>query len=145
MSKQYAGIKRVGHSDDKAATKAAIGDSVTVTWVTGKIGSDTSINPEAITTDTTDGNVSGGGTITPEIHVLNRASFEALETIGDADTEKYWYAEYFDGRVYVTNVPTNIQVVDQMKSNLPDGADAIVIHMLKHDIKTNVFRNLPAS
>lgn len=145
MSKQYAGIKRVGYSDDKAATKAAIGSGVTVTWVTGRLGSDTTINPEAITSDTTDGNVSGGGTVTPEIHVLNRADFDALEAIGDADTEKYWYAEYFDGRIYVTDIPTNIQVIDQMKSNLPDGADAILIQMLKHHIKTNVFRNLPAS
>ena len=145
MAKNYAGWKRVGYSDDKAATKAAIGDSVTVTWVTGKVGSETTANPEAITTDTTDGNVSAGGTITPEIHILDYADFAALETIGDADTEKYWYFETFDGRIYVTNVPTNIQVVDPINSNLPDGVSGFIIHMLKHDIKTNVFRNLPAS
>ena len=145
MAKNYAGLKRVGYSADKAATKAAIGDSVTVTWVTGKVGSETTINPEAITNDTPDGNVSAGGTVTPEIHILDYANFATLEGFGDADTEHYWYAEFIDGRIYVTNVPTNIQVIDPMNVNIPDGVSGFIIQMLKHDIKTNVFRNLPAS
>lgn len=145
MSKAYAGVKEIGHSDDKAATIAAIGDSVTVTKLVGRIRDDSTNGKDKITTGATDGLVSGGSQVSPEWHVLSRSSFAALEALEAADTEKYWYLFYFDGRVQVSDVPFNIMVADSDAFNMEDGADAITITTNKKGITPNIFRNLPAS
>lgn len=145
MSKVYAGLKRIGYSDDKAPNVADIGSGTTVTWITGKVSADSGNNPEKISSDTTDGAVSGGSTVTPEWTVYNRTNFATLEGFESADTEKYWYLEYLDGRVLVSDIPFNVMVRDAQAFNKADGADAIVITAVKHGITPNIFRTLAAS
>jgi hypothetical protein len=67
-----------------------------------------------------------------------------LEGFETADTEKYWYLFFFDGRVKVSDVPFNIMVSDSNAVNL-EGADSIRITAVKRGITPNIFRQLPAS
>jgi hypothetical protein len=145
MSKAYSGVKRIGYSTTKAANIAQIGDTVTVTWLTGKVKDDSNTNPDVITTGTTDGAIFGGVNIAPEWHVLNRTNYDTLLAKMIADTEDYWYLEYFDGRVQVSDVPFNIFVVDSNQTNIEDGADFIRITADKKHIGGVIFKNLPAS
>jgi hypothetical protein len=130
MSKQIAGLKRIGHSDTSGGT---------VTWVAGKISPDSTLNPEVTQTETTDGAISGGSGVTPEILVLSRDDFDTLEGFSDNDTEKYWHLEYFDGRVYTSKIPFNIMVSDPLETNMRDGVAAISITAQKFHIESNLF------
>lgn len=130
MSKSIAGLKRFGYSDTKVGA---------ITWITGKIDPESTFNPETTQTETTDGVISGGSSVTPEIRVLSRADFDTLEGFSDADTEKFWHAEYFDGREYVSRIPFNIMVSDPMNTNMRDGVTPIVIQAVKFHIASNLF------
>ena len=145
MSKAYSGLKRIGYSETKAPNIADIGSGTTVTWLTGKVTAESSNNPEKITSETTDGAISGGSTVTPEWSVYSREDFAALEALEDADTERYWYLEFLDGRVQVSRLPFNIMVQDSQEFNKTDGAGFITITAVKHSISPNVFENLSAS
>ena len=144
MSKVYSGVKEIGYSDDKATTIAQIGDTVTVTKLTGKVTEDSTTGDEKLTTATTDGAIAGGSSIAPEWGILSRSNFATLEGFEDADTEKYWYLFFFDGRVKVSDVQFNIMVSDSNAVNL-EGADSIRITAVKRGITPNIFRQLPAS
>jgi hypothetical protein len=130
MSKSIAGLKRIGYSNDGIASP---------TWIDGKISPDSTLNPEITQTETTDGAISGGSGVTPEIHILSRASFDTLEGFSDNDTEKYWHLEYYDGRAYTSRVPFNIFVVDPLNTNMRDGVSAITITAEKFHTQSNLF------
>ena len=131
MSKSIAGLKRIGYSDD--------GNIGGATWINGKISPDSTLNPEITTTETTDGAISGGSGVTPEVHILSRQDFDTLEGFSDNDTEKYWHLEYFDGRQYSSRVPFNIFVVDPLSTNMRDGVSPITITAEKFHTASNLF------
>lgn len=130
MSKSIAGLRRVGYSDTSGGT---------ITWITGKIDPESTLNPEVTQTETTDGAISGGSSVTPEIRVLDRSDFDTLEGFSDADTEKFWHLDYFDGREYVSRVPFNIMVSDPLNTNMRDGVTPIVIQAVKFHVVSNLF------
>lgn len=142
--KLYSGAKELGYSDDKATTIAQIGDTVTVTKLTGKIKEGATVGDEKLSTATTDGASSSGSSIAPEWTVLDRTNFDALEALEIADTEKYWYIFFHDGRVKVSNVPFNIMVADGNNMDLGE-TDGITLTTTKKGITPNIFRQLPAS
>lgn len=130
MSKQYAGLKRVGYSDTKGGS---------ITFLNGKISPESDWNPEITQTETTDGAISGGSSVAPELQILSREDFDTLEGFSDNDTEKYWHLEYFDGREYVSKVPFNIMVSDPLTTNLRDGVAPITITAQKFHTESNIF------
>lgn len=125
MSKNYSGAKRIGHS----ATAAGA-----VTWLTGKLGAESTINPENTQSETTDGAIFGGSSATPTVTLLNSTNYDALVTKMRADTEEYWNVEYLDGRVVVTEIPTNIFVREMLNPNARDGVSPIEITFVKFHI-----------
>lgn len=134
MSKQIAGLKRVGYSTTSGGT---------ITYLTGKIASDSNINPEVTTTETTSGVISGGSSVTPSIMLLDRTDFDTLESFSDNDTERFWHLEFFDGREYVSRIPFNIQVKDMLNTNMRDGVAPIEITAEQFHIVSNVFEKKP--
>lgn len=122
MSKAYSGLLRVGHSETKEGT---------VTWLNGKIGAESAINPEVTETETTVGVIHGGDSASPEIQLLSREDYDTLETLMLADTERYWHLEYIDGREYVTAVATNIMITDQMNPNARDGVTPMTLRFVR--------------
>lgn len=122
MSKNYAGLKRIGFS----ATAAGA-----VTWYTGKVGAESTINPENTQTETTDGVVYGGSSVTPTVVLTSSTSYDALVTKMRADTEEFINLEYFDGRTVVTDIPTNIMVRELLNPNARDGVSPIEITFVK--------------
>jgi hypothetical protein len=142
MAKLIAGLKSVAHADTKAANKAGVSGTTNYTLLTGKISPESAINPANTTSDTTDGRISAGSSATPSILMMDNANYAALLALANADTEKYWYLEYFDGRVYVSAIPTNIQVLDQMTANMRDGVSAYEISFEKYHITAPFFQAL---
>lgn len=125
MAKDYAGLKRVGFS----ATLAGA-----VTWLTGKIGAESTLNPENTQTDSTDGVVYGGSSANPTIVLLDSADYASLVTKMRADTEEFWNFEFTDGRTKVTAVATNVMVRELLNANARDGVSPIEITFLKYHI-----------
>ena len=117
--------------------------SGTITWLTGKISPESTLNPEITQTETTDGALSGGSSVTPSILLLSRADFDTLEGFSDNDTERFWHLEFFDGREYVSRVPFNIMVSDPLSTNMRDGVSPIVITATKFHVASNVFELKP--
>lgn len=131
MSKSIAGLRRVGYSDTSGGS---------ITFLNGKVDPESNINPEVTQTETTDGAISGGSSVTPEIRILSREDFDTLEQFSDDDEEKFWHLEYFDGREYVSKIPFNIMVSDPLNTNMRDGVTPIVIQAVKFHIVSNLFQ-----
>ena len=131
MSKSIAGLRRVGYSDTSEGS---------ITWLNGKVDPESNINPEVTQTETTDGAISGGSSVTPEIRILSREDFDTLEQFSDDDEEKFWHLYYFDGREYVSKIPFNIMVSDPLNTNMRDGVTPIVIQAVKFHIVSNLFQ-----
>lgn len=122
MSKSYAGLNRIGYSDTINST---------VTWLVGRPSPDSSFNPEATEVETTTGVIYGGSSINAEIRLLSRADYDTLEQFAQEDTEKYWHIEFVDGREYVTRVPINIMVEEDLNVNARDGVSTITMKFVK--------------
>ena len=118
MAKTYSGVTRFGYSDTSGGA---------VTWVTGKIGSDSTLTPENIPTETTVGQVYGGSTVEGEITVLDMADYTALETLMKADTEKFWRFEFADGTTYISDLACNVMVARQVNLNARDGVSGYTV------------------
>lgn len=130
MSKSISGLKRFGYSTTKAGT---------ITWLTGKISPESTLNPEITQTETTDGAISGGSSIAPSVILLSRTDFDTLEGFSDTDAERWWHLEMFDGREYVSRVAFNVMVSDPLSTNMRDGVSGIVITASKFHTTSNVF------
>jgi hypothetical protein len=142
MAKLIAGLKSVAIADTKAANKAGVSGTTNYLKLTGKISPESAVNPANTTTETTDGRLSGGSSATPDIMMMDNTNYAALLAFANADTEKYVYLEYFDGRVYVSAVPTNFQVLDMMETNMRDGVAAYGISFEKYHIVAPFFEAL---
>lgn len=118
MAKTYSGCTRFGYSDTSGGA---------VTWVVGKIGSDSTVTPENIPTETTVGQVYGGSSIEGEISVLDMATYAALETLMKADTEKFWHFEFADATTYTTAIAFNVMVARQVNMNARDGVSGYTV------------------
>lgn len=121
--KNFAGLSRIGYSDTKTGT---------VTYLTGEPSPDSSFNPEATEVETTTGSLYGGSSINAEIKLLSRADYDVLEGFSQDDTEKFWTIEFVDGREYVSRIPINIMVNENMETNARDGLSTLTFKMVKY-------------
>lgn len=122
MSKPYSGLTKVGYSDTKEGA---------ITYLNGKFGADSAINPEIVESETTVGVLHGGDSASPEIQMFDRTDYDTLETFMTTDEEKFWHLEYQDEREYVTKVPTNIMVTEQLNPNARDGVSPITLRFIR--------------
>lgn len=120
--KAYSGLTRVGYSDTKEST---------ITYLSGKFGADSTINPEVVESETTVGVLHGGDSASPEIQMFDRTDYDTLEGFMTADTEKFWHLEYQDGREYVTKVATNIMITEQLNPNARDGVSPMTLRFVR--------------
>ena len=120
--KAYSGLTRVGYSDTKAST---------ITYLSGKFGADSTINPEVVESETTVGVLHGGDSASPEIQMFDRTDYDTLEGFMTEDTEKFWHLEYQDGREYVTKVATNIMITEQLNPNARDGVSPMTLRFVR--------------
>ncbi|MEP0004404.1 MAG: hypothetical protein ABJ387_01375 [Balneola sp.] len=95
MSTRNQRIKRCGYDDD--------GAGLNKTWIQGNIHTNgSSITVDNIKNQTPGGNSYGGSMVGCEIMNEDHAGYAALEALMTSNTEKYFYFEYNDGRVYKT-------------------------------------------
>lgn len=114
----YGGLKRVGYHDTKAGA---------VTWITGKVSTESSIEPDNTKTETTDGSVFGGGMASCEIYFLDETDYDTIEGFMTANTEKFWTFEFKDGHKFVTEEAINPFVRHSPGINARDGAVAWIM------------------
>ena len=133
MSKNYSGALRIGYSDTISST---------ITWLSGKIGAESAINPDNTPTDDTTGTVYGGSSANPEVVLLDSSDYDALDTLMQADTEKFWHVEYIDGRVMRTHIAVNPMVNDPLNMNARDGVSPITLSWTKFAIRP-IFEETP--
>lgn len=134
MSKNYAGLSRIGWTDSKEGT---------INYLTGEPSPDSSFNPESTEVETTTGSLYGGSSINAEIKLLSRADYDILEGFQEDDAEKYWHIEFVDGREYVSRVPINIMVNENLETNARDGLSTLMFKFVKFHSKA-VFELVPS-
>lgn len=117
MAKQYAGLKGLKYS----ANPITVANYGAATAVVGKFTADSAENADITQTDTTTGAIHGGDTSAPDIGVLDRATYDALRTLMEADTERYWAYQMADGVIYTSTVPVNPMVHRVNAFNARDG------------------------
>jgi hypothetical protein len=117
MSKQYAGLRRIGHS-------STIGG--TITWLSGKPSPDGAPNPDVTTTETATGVIFGGGSTAPEIPLFNMtgADISKVEGWHEGDDEFYWHLEFVGDVVYRSKIPFNMMIRPDMQANARDGVQS---------------------
>ena len=136
MSKNFAGLKRVGYSDTSGGT---------ITWIAGKVIVDGTENtPENIGTVTTNSTTFGGQEASPVFRFVDSSDFETVKGFRNNGTLKFWHAEFFDGRAKVTQEalePFNVR--EDFNPNARDGAIGWILGF-NHVHTDDVWQNVPA-
>ena len=123
MAKRISGLKRVGYSDTVTGA---------ITYITGKISTESSITFDNTRTETTDGVIYGGGSIVGDVFFLDYESFSGVNVFGKIDTEKFWTFEQKDGGTYVTSEAVNVDVQPQAGINARDGVVSWSMHIERY-------------
>ena len=118
MGLNKAGLEKVAHADTPGGAQ---------TDIAGKISTESSVTPANTKTEHTLGSVFGGGSLAAEIYFLDDAGFSATEALMTANTEKYWFFHYKDGRVLRTADPVNPFARPGTGENARDGAVAWIL------------------
>jgi len=121
MSTRNQRIKRVGYDDDGAGANKA--------WIAGKLQTNnSSITVENTKNQTPGSNSFGGQMVGADLRFEDHTAFPTIEGFMENNTEKYWYFEYHDGRVYKTKEPVNpfaklLPGIDAREGNEPWALD----------------------
>lgn len=118
MAKKYAGLVGLSYAD-------TVGGGYTA--VTGPFGDDSTIELPNTQTQTTDGSVYGGSSITGNIRVLDDATYATLAGFMTADTAKFWRFTFEDGTVLTTVKAFNIFVERQMTPDARTGVRGYLV------------------
>ncbi|MEX1120858.1 MAG: hypothetical protein WED82_01905 [Balneolales bacterium] len=98
MAKQFSAISKVSYADTAEGAQ---------TDITGKIDSSSTFEVDNTKNETTDGSAYGGSLARCEINFLDHADYDDIETMMLADTEKFWFFHYKDGRTLRTAEAVN--------------------------------------
>lgn len=119
--KKYSGITKIGYYDSG------------VKWLSGKVSSDASLEPEMIRTEHTTGALFSGSSLSGTMTILSMEDWELLKKKMEDSDEHIWLFEYQDGRVMVSHYVLNIFVTKGSEPNSRDGISGLVLSFEHYD------------
>lgn len=123
MGKNFSGLTKVAHADTAGGAQ---------TDVPGKVSVDSTIEADNIKTETPFGSAYGGSLVRSEIMFLDDSGFDTIEGFMTADTEKFWFFHFKDGRVLRTAEAVNPFARLGAGVNARDGLVAWIMDFEQH-------------
>lgn len=124
MSKQISGINKVEYASTVGGSKTAL---------TGKIHADSTIEVPNTPTETTTGQLFGGGTITANIIMLDFADYATAEGWMTGDDEMSFTFTFNDGATLETQKLVQPMVERQVLPNARDGVQGWILSFEHYD------------